>query len=143
MPINELSVGRDITVNLHTPNGELQLNTITGFDSRPEAISDKIVAMSGEIINIVIPSGFTGTFDVERRDNTLDQFWVQYEDSYYIGLDLKASTITETITEVDGSQTQYVYTGVYFRVDTFGPWSGSATVKQRVTFMASRRLRVL
>ncbi len=143
MSINGLTVGRSIQINLHTPTGELVINTIISFNAKPDAVDKKIVAMNGNVIPLVFPSGFSGTMEIERTDNTLEQYWDQFEDGYYLGLNLLPSTITETITESDGSQTQYLYTNVMFKVDNLGAYSGNDTVKQSLSFMAGRRQQVL
>lgn len=143
MAINNLSVGRDITLNFHTATGELQVTNVISFNSRPAAVEGQVEPLDGAPIPYVIPNGFTGTIEFERTDSTLDDFWDSYEDGYYLGFNLRGSTITETITETDGSQSQYIYTNVFFRSDDLGEWSRNNTVRQRITFMAARRQKVL
>ena len=144
MPINDLSVGRDITINLHTAvDGELQVTTVTSFNANSNAVEGVVEPLDGSPIPYVIPNGFSGTVDFERTDASLDDFWDDYEAQYYLGRNLKASTITETINETDGSQSQYIYTNVFFKVGDFGPWSRNGTVKQTLTFSAGRRQKIL
>lgn len=143
MSINGLTVGRSIQINLHTPNGELVIDTVISFNAKPDAIDKKIVGINGNVIPVIFPSGFSGALEIERTNNVLEQYWDQFEDGYYLGLNLLPSTITETITESDGSQTQYLYTNVMFKVDNLGAYSGNDTVKQSLSFMAGRRQQVL
>ena len=143
MPINNLSVGRDITINLHTSQGELQVTTVTSFNARPNAVEGQVEPLDGSPIPYVIPNGFSGTIEFERTDASLDDFWDDYEDAYYLGQNLRASTITETINEVDDSQSQYIYTNVFFKADDLGPWSRNGTVKQTLSFHGARRQKIL
>jgi hypothetical protein len=47
--------------------------------------------------------------------------------------------ITETITEVDGSISQWRYEGVMFAMPEHGNWKGDAKVSQRLEWCASFR----
>jgi hypothetical protein len=51
-------------------------------------------------------------------------------------------TITETIAEVSGAITQYRYLGALLKLDDAGDYAGDATVKQKVSFVCSRRVKV-
>jgi hypothetical protein len=86
--------------------------------------------------------GWTGGFDLERQDSTVDDYFAQLEANYYAGLNEAPVSITETITEVSGAVTQYRYLGVLLKLDDAGDKAGDSTIKQKLSFMASRRVKV-
>jgi hypothetical protein len=142
MPLNGFSVGRDIATNIQTPTGTLALSLITKFTSKPETTDKKVKGIDGRTRHLIFPDGWTGSFEVERQDSTIDDFFAAQEADYYAGLNLLSSTITETITESDGSTSQYMYVGVIFKLDDAGDWAGDETVKQKISFMAEQRIKV-
>jgi hypothetical protein len=78
----------------------------------------------------------------ERMDATLDDFWAKWEDNYYNGIDQPRGTITETITEANGTVSVYRYEGVSFHLTDAGNKQGEKTINQTLTFTASRRKKV-
>jgi hypothetical protein len=142
MPLNGFSVGRDIATNIQTPSGALPLALITKFTSKPETTDKKVKGLDGRTRHLIFPDGWTGSFEVERMDSTVDDFFAAQEAGYYAGLDLLPSTITETITEASGATTQYQFNGVILKLDDAGDWEGDNTVKQKISFMAETRIKV-
>ncbi len=70
--------------------------------------------MRGEIIDGIVdflelPQGWEGSIEVERADNTLDDYFAALEANYYSGKNITTATITETIQEPNGSISQYRY----------------------------------
>jgi hypothetical protein len=142
MPLNGFSVGRDIATNIQTPTGSLNLSLITKFSAKPETTDKKIKGIDGRTRHLIFPDGWTGSFEVERQDSTVDDFFAAQEASYFAGQNLLPSTITETITEVSGATTQYQFTGVILKLDDAGDWAGDDSVKQKITFMAETRIKL-
>lgn len=142
MPVNGYSVGRDVSLDIVGPNGPLRFNQITKFSSKPDTTDHKIKGLDGVTRHVRFPDGWSGGFDIERRDSTLDDYFAQLEANYYGGLNEQPLTITETITEVSGAVTQYRYTEVLLRLDSAGDWAGDSVVSQKVSFMAARRIKV-
>lgn len=142
MPLNGFSVGRDIALTLIGPTGPINLSLITSFKSKPDITDQKIKGLDGITRHVRFPDGWSGTFQIERQDSTLDDYYAQLEANYYAGMNETSVTLTETITEVDGSVSQYQYTGVLLKLDDAGEWKGDATVKQSVSFVAQRRFKV-
>lgn len=142
MPMNGFSVGKDVTLNLVTATGPVALSLITGFKSKPETIDVKIRGIDGITRHLVFPDGWTGSLEIERQDSTLDDLWAQFENNYYAGLNNLPNTIIETITEVNGALSQYMYQGVQIKLDDAGDWSGDKSVKQQLSFMAERRIKL-
>ncbi len=142
MPVDGFSAGRDVTLTIVTASGPLDLNLITSFSARPEYAEVKVKGIDGVTRHVRFPDGWMGTFDVERADSTLDDYFAGQEAAYYAGVNEQPGTLTETITEVDGSVSQYRYTKVLLKFDDPGSWAGDQTVKQKLGFVASRRVKV-
>ncbi len=142
MPLNGFSVGRDVSLDIIGPSGPLRFNLITGFNSKPDITDQKIKGLDGITRHVRFPDGWSGGFDVARADSTIDDYFAQIEANYYAGLNELPVTITETITEVSGAVTQYRYLQVLLKLDDAGQWQGDQTVKQKVSFVAARRVKV-
>lgn len=142
MPQNGFTVGRDVSLDIIGPTGPLRLSLITAFSSKPDINDQRIKGLDGITRHVRFPDGWSGSFSIERQDSTLDDYWAQMEANYYAGLSEQPMTITETITEVSGAVSQYRYLQVLLRLDDAGNYSGDATVKQQVSFVAARRVKV-
>jgi len=142
MPQNGFTVGRDVSLNVVTPQGNLSLNLITSFSAKPDVTDQKIKGLDGITRHVRFPDGWTGGFSLERQDSTLDDYWAQVEANFYAGTNETPCTITETITEASGAVTQYRYVGVLLMLSDPGSFAGDATVKQSLSFSAQRRLKV-
>lgn len=142
MPVNGFTVGRDVSVDIITSSGPLRFGLITGFSSRQEAVDIKVKGMDGLIRNLYLPDGWQGSFDYERTNGALVKYFCKQENDYFTGVDLQVASITETIREPDGTISQTRFEGVVMKLDDAGDVKGDATVKQKVTWMASRRKSV-
>ncbi len=142
MPINNFSVGRDVSLDVVTPDGPLPFGLITKFTAKPDITDKKIKGIDGITRHVRFPDGWSGVFDVERQDSTLDDYFASLEANYYAGMNELSCTITETIQEVSGAVSQFRYVGVLLKLDDAGDWAGDETVKQKLSFVASRRLKV-
>lgn len=143
MPVNNYSVGRDLSLNINTPQGQLRVAKIVSFSSRQDTTDIKVKGLDGIIEHLVIPDGWSGQMDVERKDATLDDYFAQLETNYYAGTNLAQVSITETIKESNGRTSQYRYEGVQLKLSSAGNWSTDQTVKQQLDWMAARRVKVL
>ena len=141
MPMNNYTVGRDVTLAITTPEGQLATHNVTKFDSKQDTKTTKFTLMNGRVINQRFPDGWSGTMEVARADDSLDAYIAALEDGYYAGKNEQPCSITEIITEPDGSISEYQYTGVIFTLTNAGSWSGEAQVNQQLSFMASRRIK--
>lgn len=142
MPVNNFSVGRDISLDITGPQGPLRFNLITSFNSKQASKEQVVKGLDGITRPVRFFDGWTGGFDIERQDSTVDDYFSQLEANYYAGLNEASVSITETVTEVSGAVTQYRYTGVLLKLDDAGSWAGDATVKMKLSFVASRRFKV-
>ncbi len=142
MPSLGYTMGRDVAVDINTPTGKLRIPKIMDFDSKPQLTTNKITPLNGITDELQIPTGWNGTITAKRMDGTLDDFWAQWEDNYFNGIDQQRGTITETITESDGTVSVYRYEGVSYHLTDAGKKSGDKEVDQVLAWTANRRKKV-
>jgi len=143
MAINNLSLGPDITLNIHTPTGQITIPTVVNFMVNPTPEVRKSVGINGNILFAPIPLGYNGSMEIDRTSPAMEQFWTDYESQYYAGVNLQSSTITVTVREADGGITQWLISGVMFDAQAFGNWSGTDFVKQTLKFNAAKYKQLL
>lgn len=142
MPLNGFSVGRDVALDIVGAAGAIQFTMITGFRSKPDITDAKVKGLDGITRHVRFPDGWSGSFSIERQDSAVDDYFAQIEANYYAGLNEIPVTITETITEASGAVSQYRYLQVLLKLDDAGDWKGDATIKQTVSFVAARRVKI-
>jgi hypothetical protein len=143
MPVNGFNIGRDVTVDINTPQGLLRATIRTGFSSKQETSQLQVKPMNGPNLFAEIPEGWSGTLEFDRGDDLLDAYFAAREADYFAGLNQAPTTITESITNPDGSPSQYSYTGVVLKFEDAGNKQSDQTVKQRVSWRAARRIKVI
>ncbi|QEL18716.1 hypothetical protein [Limnoglobus roseus] len=142
MPINDFSVGKDVSLTVVTSYGTMKFAGLTDFSADPMTTDLKSKALDGTPRFGFIPDGYKGSFKLDRMDPTVDNYWAQVEADYYAGKNQKAGTISEIITEADGSITEWRYTGVILRLEKSGDWGGDKKVEQSITFEAAKKIKV-
>jgi len=139
MPINGISVGKDVVLTLTNNNGVIATNRIKMFSSKQKTSNRETAALDGINRHINIPMGWEGSFEMERTSSAIDDYIANYEASYYGGQNMLPITITETITEASGAVTQYQYVGVVTTLDSAGEWKADDYVTQKFNFSAQQR----
>jgi len=139
MPINGISVGKDIIIVLNDNNGNVVTNRVKSFVSKQKTSNRETIALDGINRHLNIPTGWEGSFEMERTSSIIDQFIYNIEQAYDSGATVPLISITETITETDGSISQYLYQGCVIQLDSAGEWKGDDLVTQKINFMASSR----
>ncbi len=142
MPINGFVVGRDLALSVITGAGALSLDLITGFRSKQDTQQQKIKGIDGVTRHVRFFDGWSGGFNIESQDRTVDDYFNRLEANYYQGIGEGEVTITETVTQADGSVAQYRYREVLLSLDDAGEFRGDASVKQSILFVASRRVTI-
>jgi len=142
MALNNFSVGRDTQLDIIGASGRIDLSHVTGFEARQLTQSVRVDRLDGKQMGTELPKGWEGTFDIERGNSAADDFISSAEQSYYSGSQPVLGTMYQYITEPDGSTSTYQYDSVTFRLSSAGQWKGDASVKQKLDFFASRRLRI-
>ncbi|MDE2468743.1 MAG: hypothetical protein KGL35_08370 [Bradyrhizobium sp.] len=145
MPVsNGFTVGRDVYIDITTATGPLRLPiTTTGFDAKQSTKKIESHGLDGVNRFAELPAGWSGTIDMDRSDSSLDDYFAQAEADYYAGKIVPPATITETITEANGTVSQYRYIGVVFAFSDAGKKKGDDKVSQSISWSASKRLKVL
>lgn len=139
----QYSIGRDTTLTIVSATGPLRPAILTNFMSKQETADLKSTPLNGEPINNTIPQGWSGSFEFDRANSVIDDYFVAQEDGYYAGLKADQVTITETIREVNGGVSQYQYTNVTMKLEDTGSRKADERQVQKVSFKASRRKKVL
>lgn len=142
MPMNNFSIGRDVVLDIVGQAGLVRFSLITMFDAKPLYQDIRIKGLDGIVRPGYLPEGWEGSFDLERADSALDDYFASLESQYYAGLNIQPNSIMETITEVGGQISQYRFSGVALKLEDAGSWKGDGTVKQKLGFFASRRIKV-
>ena len=143
MPVNNFTVGKDISVTIQTPTGQLDIaQGITDFSADPMFTELKSKPLNGIPIFGQIPDGWKGSFKLDRFNPRVDNYFAALEAAYYAGANQLAGTIYQTIQEPNGSITQWRFTGVILKLEKAGDFSGDKKVEQTISFMAAQRIKV-
>lgn len=136
------NIGKDVTVDVVTSAGVLRFPNVTAFTAKQLTHSLESKPLDGRILFAELPAGWEGNFDMERAGSNADDYFAQWENNYYGGLNTDTITITETISELSGAVTQYRYVGVVLKFDDIGERRQDQVIKQKVSFKAARRLKI-
>lgn len=140
MPINGISVGKDVTITFNDSTGNVvSLTRIKNFSSKQKTSNRETAAIDGVNRHVNIPMGWEGSFEFERTSPALDNYISNQERLYYSGQNVPTATITETITEADGSVTQWQYIGCVFTYESAGDWKAEDYITQKLAFSAQDR----
>lgn len=139
---NGYNTGMDVALDINAAGGPIRISKIMNFDSKPKVTNTEITPLNGQTDELVVPKGWTGSFEAERTDATLDDWWATFEANYYAGVQQDPATITETIQEPGGGSSVYRYTNVIMTLTGAGKKEGDKTIRQSVSFTARRRLKV-
>lgn len=139
MPVSGFSVGKDVKLNLNLRGGILRV-ILTDFEAKPVYSDLKSTPLNGPPIHLSVPAGWKGTAKLDRQGPAIDDYVTAYEAAYWAGENMLTGTITETISEPDGTISKYRFTNVNIKVTEPGSWGGEKKVEQSLEFEASRRL---
>lgn len=142
MPINNFSIGKDISYTVVTSSGTLTLNGKTGYSVKPMFTDINHKGLGGLNVHGVIPDGWQIELQFDRTDPNVDNYFAQREADYFNGVNQQGGTIFENIVEKDGSITSFRYTDVSLKYDNAGNWKGDSLIPISVTATASRRIKV-
>jgi hypothetical protein len=142
MALNRFSVGRDTQLVVIGPSGRVDLQYVTGFEARQLTKSVRVDRLDGHNMGAELLKGWEGTFDIERGNSAADDFIISVEQVYFNGGQPVLGTMYQYITEPDGSTSTYQYLNVAFRLASAGQWKGDSSVKQKLEFYATARIRI-
>lgn len=139
MPINGFTIGRDVSLTFNLPQGPVTFSNLTGFTRRQISTRIESKGLDGVDRYGEIPSGWEGSIEIDRANANMDRAFAALENLYYSGQNVPGSTISETITEVDGTITAFRYDDIAFKFTNAGDARGDAKVVQTSDWVASRR----
>lgn len=139
---NAFNVGKDLAITFNLPQGPVQFSIITDVARKQNVKWAESHGIDGVCRYRAIPGGWEGTLEIDRASPALDQAIATLEQLYYAGGVVPYSTITEVISELDGSTTSWQFTHVDFAVEDLGSWKGDSKVSQRLAWKASFRRQV-
>ncbi|CAH2603210.1 conserved protein of unknown function [Rhodovastum atsumiense] len=144
MPVAGYSVGRDIKLVFVDENSGSVVTwpVLASADFRPDFRTLKWVQLDGTHLTAELPAGWTGTFTVERGGPDLMDYAVQAENDYYLGRPSASVYLQQTVTNPDGSVSQYRFTKGAVKLTDAGKWTGDEKVTQTVSVAFSRCLKV-
>lgn len=142
MPVQGFSIGRDVAIDINMPQGPVRFSNVTDFSAQPIYTGIESKGIDGINRFGEIPSGYNISVTIDRANANLDKAFAYLEALYYAGQNVPASSVTETITEPDGSVTQWRYSGIAFKFDDHGSWQGDAKVTQKFSGKASLRTQL-
>ena len=144
MPANGFNVGRDVTLDIIDPvRGPVRFPIRTGWKADPTYADLTSIGLDGINRHAHLPTGHTITLDLDRKDASVNDYFVQSETDYFNGVALGNVSITETIQAADGSLSQYRYLNVALKLTNGGDYKGDSKVSMQIQGMASRKIKVL
>jgi hypothetical protein len=141
MPQQGYTIGRDVSVVVTLPNGtNLPLGKVTSFTSKPETTKTKIKGLDG--VNDTLRFWEGGSLDIKvvRRNATLDNYFAGLEAAYWAGQSEDYCTVQETISEPDGSVSQFRYERVIFDYDP-GMFEADKEVAQTLSGTYAKKIK--
>jgi len=143
MPITGLTVGRDITVTLNDNNGLVTTCRVKKFTAKQKTSSKESAGLNGINLHMEIPMGWDGSFEMDRNNSNVDDYFHELENlNYYLGNPLVPLTLTQTVTESNGSTSQYQFNGVVITYEDAGNYTADDYVTLRVGFKAQQRIKL-
>ena len=142
MPANGFNIGSDTTLSI-IQNGTILASAIlTSLEAKQMTASIDSTAIDGHNRYDEVEKGWEGSLDFDRADSILDDFFAAKEAARYNGLPPPHVSITETTTNADLTVVKYRYSGVALKMDSIGARKGDAKVEAKISFKASRRIKV-
>lgn len=145
MADNSFNIGRDgsqITI-FDSFGGQVTFNGTISFDSKARTKELESEPINGNTIFRNVPNGHEGTFEFDRQDASIESYFTQWESNFFAGLPPPTAVITQTITEIDTSVTQFQYTGVVLKLNDAGAWKGLDKVSPKVGWRASKKIQLI
>jgi len=136
------SVGRDTQLVVIGPSGRIDLTYVSSFEARQLTHSVRVDRLDGIPMGTELPSGWEGSFEIERGNSAVDDLIALIEQQYFNGTPAAPGTMYQYISEADGSTSTYQFDTVTFKLISAGQWRGDSSVKQKLEFFAARRRRI-
>lgn len=141
-PNNSFNIGRDgaqITI-FDSTAGQVTFNGAISFDSKARTKELESETINGTTIFRNVPNGHEGSFEFDRQDSSVEAYFAMLEANFYAGMPTPTAVITQTINELDGTVTQFQYTGCVLKLNDAGSWKGLDKVQPKVGWRASKKI---
>jgi hypothetical protein len=138
------NLGKDNRIDIFDPvsGAVMAWSILTSFEATPEVNIVKSVGIDGTNRFRTQSQSYSLAMSFDRASAAMDDWWTRYEADYYAGRIQSPIIITQTIQELDGSVSQYRFTGVSLSPTSLGTWKGDDKVEMQFKGMASRREKV-
>lgn len=137
-----LTSGQSSTITWTDINGNQNFQILESFTYKENSDVKDETAMDGTTRHPLFLFGWTGSAVFQRGSNFIDTYFANRERNYYLGGDQINLVVTQTIKEVNGSISQYQFTGLVLQMDDGGMYTGTEIVKQTLSWKCSRRLKL-
>jgi hypothetical protein len=146
MPAAGRTVGRDLTLVIVDPNynGGMPLAFPVIADSNFRQLAKRLqwIAMDGTNSYAEIPQGWEVSVTIDRADGSVMNYFVQTEANYFTGASTSQLYVSETITNPDGSTSQYRYVQGTAKLTDGGKFAGDDKVQVKIDMVFSRVQRI-
>lgn len=142
MSVFQFNTGVDTTLTIITQNGPLTVSILTSFDAKQMTTSLRSKDINGTNYFAEVPMGWESSFRVDKASDDIDAFFAALESDYYSGNTITGGTISQIVSNPDGSVSEYMFTGVAFKYDNAGDWAGDKKVEQQFSAKSDKRLKV-
>ncbi|MBX9934549.1 MAG: hypothetical protein K2Y56_24040 [Methylobacterium sp.] len=138
------NTGHDVAIEIVDPatGVPLLIPIKTGWEKKQRTEQVKSKPLNAPPIFEEDPDGWEGSFDIDRSNSVVDDFFAAREEQFYGGQTIRQATILETMQEVGGGFTQWRYTGVALKLDDAGKAERGKTIVLKIAFAAGRRIKV-
>jgi hypothetical protein len=144
MPAAGYSVGRDtklVVVDQNSGN-VITWPIVSVADFKPDFKQLQWIALDGTNSFAEIPQGWTVNLTVDRAGPNLMDYAVAVENDYYLGNPSATVYLQQTVTNPDGSVSQYRFVNGAVKLTDAGKFSGDDKVTQSASARFSRCLKV-
>jgi len=142
MGANSFNVGRDgaqLTIR-DSIQGTVNFNGMISFDTKPRTKKLESETIDGETRFRSLPNGHEGTFEFDREDSSVTDYFANKEANFFANLPPEDVFITHTINNMNGTVSQHQYIGVDLALDDDGTYKGLDKVVQKVSWRASHKI---
>lgn len=141
MALDSLISGAATRLSVTDPvSGVIDLGDVESFHAREESSIEPQILMNGRVRVPKLFKWWAGMIEMYRTNANFDRYLADQAARYYSSLNEVLANMHHTITEADGTVTQYQYEGTQFLLEDGGTYSGSTIVRYRISFICRDRI---
>jgi hypothetical protein len=137
----QFNVGEDMQGTINGPFGEIQIPLDTMFNYEQSSVIVQVPCIDGITRSRTVFGNWTGTISTARANTAMDDLAQQIQDTCLSDGMIPDGSISVTIYNIDGSTSNYTFTGVSFNVKQLGDFSAKKAVMQTLQFVAEKRIQ--